>query len=209
METMSPTCTGRWKVIASTAIVATRPRAPGPRQHRAAEVHLRHQPAAEDVAVGVGIRRHRQGLQGQRAVRAGSGHRKGSTAPGHGGFSYPASAGTRWRGARLSRARRLCTRTRRWRLQRARASERSGTSRRHAVARAGKRQAVHGLSQRSSRPARRLALEAGAAILDVYGRTRLRGEGEIRRLAGDRGRRSAPTPSSPRACARPSPTSRS
>ena len=66
IDTRSPTCTGRWKVIPSTATVATRPARPRPRQHRGAEVHLRHQPAAEDVAVGVGVRRHRDGLQRQR-----------------------------------------------------------------------------------------------------------------------------------------------
>ena len=52
---------------------------------------------------------------------------------------------------------------------------------------------------------RRLALEAGAAIMEVYGSARLRVRREGRRLAGDRGRRARRRASSPAACAPPSP----
>jgi hypothetical protein len=71
--TSSPTKTGRWNVIAVIATLA--------REIAAGEIHLREQPAAEDVAVGIGVGRHGDRTQAQGAggseERGGIGRRRG------------------------------------------------------------------------------------------------------------------------------------
>jgi hypothetical protein len=56
--------TGWWKAMASTAIVATRPLARANAARAGGDVHLRQEPAAEDVPRRVGVGRHRQRAHG-------------------------------------------------------------------------------------------------------------------------------------------------
>ena len=61
-------------------------------EHAAADIHLAQQPAAEDVAIGVGIGRHRQGADAEIAARLGLGReRRLQIGFDHLKFSQPAS----------------------------------------------------------------------------------------------------------------------
>ena len=55
--------TGRWKVMAVIATVDRAALGAAGRDRAARQVHLRQQPAAEDVAVRIGVGRHGDGAQ--------------------------------------------------------------------------------------------------------------------------------------------------
>ena len=64
-DRMSPTRTGCLKMNWFTATVAMRPCVCRAGNHGAGQVDLGHDPAAEDVAVGVAVGRHRDDLEHQ------------------------------------------------------------------------------------------------------------------------------------------------
>jgi len=65
---MSPTRTGCLKMNSFTATVAMRRLGVASRQHRAGQVDLGHDPAAEDVAVGIAVARHGDDFENQLLV---------------------------------------------------------------------------------------------------------------------------------------------
>ena len=68
-QSTSPTLTGRMNFMASIAIVTTRPIRPFGGRDAARLIHAAQHPAAEDVAIRVGVARHRDNPHGQFATR--------------------------------------------------------------------------------------------------------------------------------------------